>query len=189
MPEAAADPVKPVLEVMSDQSLLTCCTKALTQSANERIHSAIWSIGQKHMSHNPHMMFFAFAMATGAFDDGHLFIGKVLNRLGYQTGKYALKAMEAADKERVRKALQKAKAQTKADRKKRKKSKREKEDRVTQKEGVLYEPGCFGPDGKLRSFEEGNSTPKKKQTRTWRQCKLPIRGHERCQPCPTAADS
>ena len=107
----------------------------------------------------------AAAMATGIFNDGHVFVGKVLNWLGYHTGQYTIKAMEKADEERVRKAKQEAKEQTKADRKSRKRRKHQNEDQATEKEGVMYEPGGFGPDGSLLQIETPkDATAKQKKT-------------------------
>lgn len=184
LPEAVAELVKPVFETLGGKSLLSRCMKGLTQNQNECAHSTLWNIAPKHIFQNPQVIFFAGALATGLFNDGHVFLGKVLNRLGYAPGKFTIKAMETADKERVRKAKLQAKLETKAKRKARRNKKHHKEDAAVQKEGVLYQPGGFGPDGKL--IQMASSDPgSTKKTRKCKKCHQPYKGHKRGQPCPT----
>ena len=76
--------------------------------------------GTKQIFHNPYVIHFAVTLATGLFNDGHIFIANVLQRMGYKIGEHAIDAMEKADKESIRKAKHEAKQDTKARRKKEK---------------------------------------------------------------------
>ena len=113
LPAAVAEVVKAMFEALAETSLLSRCMWGLTQNSNECAHSTLWNIAPKQIFHNPHVIHFAAALATGLFNDGHIFIANVLQRMGYKIGEHAIKAMEKADKERVRKAKQEVKKETK----------------------------------------------------------------------------
>ena len=186
LPEAVAEVIKPVFTALADKALLARCMKGLTQNTNEALHATMWNIAPKHLFNQPQVMFFAAAMATGIFNDGHVFLANVIQRLGYDIGPHTLAAMESADKERIRKARQEEKAQAKEERKKRRKKKHAKEDTAMEKEGVMYEPGGFGPDGHLITIPETETSKRKcASERKCRKCKQPMKGHKRGQACPS----
>lgn len=55
-----------------------------------------------------------------------------------------------------------------------------------EKEGVMYEPGGFGPDGQLIEVPAAEASKRKNTSvRKCRKCKQPMKGHKRGQPCPS----
>ena len=88
-------------------------------------------------------------MAVGLFNEGHVFLRRVIEKLGYVAGQHFLAAIAAADKERIRKTDKACTEESKEHRKKKKKQKKaRKEDAAIEQEGTTYEAGAFGPDGR-----------------------------------------
>ena len=188
LPSSVAEAIEPTFAALSDKALLSKCMMGLTQNSNKALHCVMWLIAPKHVYHSPQIMHLAAALAIGKFNDGSVFVGKMLQRLGYGIGVHTLDSLHKADEERLRKARLEESEEAKERRKKIKKKKDEKEDTALEKEGVQYEPGAFGPDGNLLeippSSTNNNSAAGSKRPRVCKKCKQPMKGHKRgeCHP-------
>ena len=186
LPEAIRAAIEPLFERLASTSLLEKCSLGLTQNLNEALHSFIWQFAPKHLYHSPSDIYIASALAIGVFNEGMVFIEKVLKELGLSVSEHAGKSLQQKDTHRQKRSEQRATVEWKEKRKRKRKRQLGFEDAAERREGPTYEPGCFGPDGELMNLptEIDAMEPPAKKVRVCRSCQQPRKGHQRGKGCP-----
>ena len=117
LPEAIRAAIEPLFERLASTSLLEKCSLGLTQNLNEVLHSFIWQFAPKHLYHSPSDIYIASALAIGVFNEGMVFIEKVLKELGLSVSEHAGKALQQKDTHRQKRSEQRATVEWKEKRK------------------------------------------------------------------------
>ena len=103
-------------------------------------------------------------MAVELSNEGHVFLRRVIEKLGYVAGQHFLAANAAADKERIRKAEKACTEESKEHRKKKKKTEEGKKENAAIEQGTTYEAGAFDPNGTLLRVSGGTAQTNAKKS-------------------------
>ena len=138
------------------------------------------------MYHCPSDIYIASALGVGIYNDGMMFVEKVLRELGLSVSEFTTNALQQKDENRWQRAEKRATTEWKEQRKRKRRRQLGVEDAAERREGPTYEPGCFGPDGELLNLPTVLDTaePPAKQPRICKTCRGPVKGHNRAKGCP-----
>ncbi|XP_072180863.1 uncharacterized protein [Diadema setosum] len=138
------EPLLPVFQRLSDESLLSRCLPGYTQNQNEAFNQLIWKRCPKHVWRTAKVVHIAVNMAVMAFNCGAE-IGRyrLLTSLNLSMGAHALLSARRKDNSRLRGADRRAGEASKTKRVADREGNKAKEEGYLEEEVVMYEAGGF----------------------------------------------
>ncbi|XP_072163439.1 uncharacterized protein [Diadema setosum] len=138
------EPLLPVFQRLSDESLLSRCLPGYTQNQNEAFNQLIWKRCPKHVWRTAKVVHIAVNMAVMAFNSGaEIGRHRLLQSLNLSMGAHALLSARRKDKARISNADNRAREANKKKREAIRQGNKEREEGYVEEEGVLYEAGGF----------------------------------------------
>ena len=138
-----AEAIKPIYDRLSSRSLLEKCTRAMTQNANESLHSTIWRICPKHLFVGKERVDGGVAMAIATFNKGQRAISEALLAQGISPGHNFQKAAQKEDQRRIKRSQKQSEDKEKKKRQARAIASVAAEQRLRNEEGLTYASGAF----------------------------------------------
>ena len=101
--------VQPLYKKLTDDLLLSRCSRCLTQNANESLHSVIWNRCPKEIVVSKARVQLAASIAIGEYNLGTQWtVAEILRRAGLSYGQETMLISQKIDKKRVKTGLEKA---------------------------------------------------------------------------------
>ncbi|XP_071577515.1 uncharacterized protein [Temnothorax nylanderi] len=133
--------ILPIYEDLSRDDLLERCVGGFTQNANESFNATVWRLAPKHLNCGSKIIEIAAYLAGGMFNDGYMFVLRVMNDLQLEIGPECNKFADTYDKDRVKRQNRRSQNATKEARTARKEENAAQLDVFLEEEGLLYGPG------------------------------------------------
>jgi len=133
--------IKPIYEALSSDELLERCTGGETQNNNESFNSLLWTFAPKHIHSGAHTVEIANYLATCIFNQGFMYILKVMGLMGVKIGSHAYQFAISRDDERIERSEAEAASTSKEGRTARRAQKAQDHSFFEMEEGVLYGAG------------------------------------------------
>lgn len=130
--------IYPVYQRLTSRALLERCQKGMTQNANESLHSCIWKKCPKTRNVSTRIVECATAEAISEYNYGNKIQSAMMEAAGVSPGRASLKIIRARDKRRILQAKKRRTAKYVKHRRLMKVKKIAKEEKLKEKEGVLY---------------------------------------------------
>lgn len=143
IPDCIVELIEPILDNVSNPSLLSKCTQGLTQNVNECLNGLIWDRCPKTIYVEQETVALATYLAILKFNDGDISLLKMLTELGIVPGLFASKGAHDCDRDRINLSVKMSSEKVKKRRKVRRHLRKKHIDDAKDKEGVTYEPGHF----------------------------------------------
>lgn len=96
--------IKPIYDDLSRDELLQRCLGGYTQNTNECFNKVVWTIAPKNSSGGKLLLDVAVDVATLTFNDGLMFLAKVLEVMGVKIGPNCYNFCTKSDATRIAKA-------------------------------------------------------------------------------------
>jgi len=142
--ESTVAKVIPLYTRLSNDELLTGCLPGKTQNANEALHNVIWSKCTKRVYASKIKLELGLFEAISLYNTGHLKLCSNFEAVAkIKLGRYSSIVAKRFDKHRLRLANARKMEKNKAYRQKLPQSQLEEEERLVEKEGLLYGAGEF----------------------------------------------
>lgn len=135
--------ILPIYLDLCKPEMLEKCLHGKTQNTNESFNGTIWNRVPKSNHVGLNTLCFGVYDAISHFNNGSQAALDTMNLLGINPGLYMLKACGVVNRTRKRHSVYRAMSPQKKRRTLLRHSKKRKSDKVTEKEGTLYEPGGF----------------------------------------------
>lgn len=133
--------ILPIYEDLSRDDLLERCIGGFTQNANESFNGTVWRLAPKHLNCGSKIIEIAAYLAGGMFNEGYVFILKVMNDLQVEIGPSCKQFADMYDSNRIRRQDRRSRDGSKSARSARKQETAEQLDAFLEEEGLLYGPG------------------------------------------------
>ena len=101
LPDYVTEAIKPVFEILTDQTLLDKCAHGGTQNTNESFHNVIWARCPKTSFVGRSRLCLAVADATVVFNDGESGRLPIFTELGMTVGHFTAKCFLDIDNVRI----------------------------------------------------------------------------------------
>ncbi|XP_025264145.1 uncharacterized protein LOC112637805 [Camponotus floridanus] len=133
--------ILPIYEDLSRDDLLERCVGGFTQNANESFNSTLWRLAPKHLNCGAKIIEIAAFLVGGIFNDGYLFVLKVMRDLDLTIGLECKNFADSYDSNRVKRQERRSLNSSKEARTAQKEKNAAELDDFIEEEGLLYGPG------------------------------------------------